>query len=684
MAKKYDFGKDCILIARVSTQAQVLKPGASPQIKDLRQYAIDLGYNSDTFKEINSVESGFLKEDSKIGWNLVTQFIEENPTYRTIICTEMSRLSRNRTVLFHMLDYFLNHKVQLIIKDISFQLYNDFGEIDPGKDIIFSLYASLAASEMRQKKERFKRALADYREAGYSIGGKKLFGYIRVKDPNFKDKKKYIKDDVQAEQVKNVFEMYAYGIDNDITKTSAATITLECIARGYDKFLHSKRNVQSLLKNSAYTGHKETHNKVKNPEYWNYKNQDADRYVFGTSFICTYPRIIDDGLFAVVQERLKQENTHVDIGTDGQTRDKSSQHITILAKILRCRYCGSYFVGDYRVDTQGFPRYSYRDCGTRAHKGLRKCTHGQTISMRMLDSAVWSFVKNMVVDITAKQQRAKTIVNKEKVQEEIERLKERYDEIDRRIKAANKIFTQSASMRSDFDEAEREYQASLKRIESDKKLVDKEIEAKYRQLSLLNNTANNNLDEVIAANIDVIEKNKEAISRYVHLLIKEIVPLDNQIHHVVLQVAGVNNMDEVLNYGEEDTHGLPKIVNDKHEGVYYLVIQKDFHGNYAARVITNQSCLWNDDEKLFTVSDEKYTAEDIFNIDVDIEEMNDPRVNTLTRGIKILDMTTLDVYDDDITEGMKVKMEEKRPTNFSFDEEVKKDELEKMAEEALD
>ena len=659
--KEYDFGKDCILIARVSTPAQVLKEGSSPQMEALKKYAKGLGYNENTFKEINSVESGFLETDSKIGWNLVTDWIEKHPTYKTIIVVEMSRLSRRKKVLFHIQDYLVKNKVQLIIKDIEFRLLNKYGEVDLGKDIIFSLYASLAESEMRQKNERKKNALLEYRKSGYSIGGKKLFGYKRVKDPQYKDKQKYEKDDVQAEQIENVFKMYAYGIDYDISRTSAATIAIECRKRGYDKYLHSKRNVQNLLKNKAYTGYKVTHNKIRNKEYFNYKNEDAPKYIDGTSFECSYPRIIEDGLFQLVQDRLDIESTHNEKGADGQTRDKSSKHISILAKILRCRFCGSYFVADYRTDKYGMPKFTYRDGGARANKELRKCKHPQTISMKIIDSAIWSFVKEMVSDITIKQREAKSESNILKVEQEIENLKKGYDDIDRRLKTANKIFEMSAGLRNDYDSALQEYSNKIKEIENEKKLIDREIASKNRQLEFLKNSSNENLDEAIASNIDLIESSKAEISKYVHLLVKEALILENNMPYTVLQITSVSNIDEVFNYAEDDTIGLPKIVKEKNDGRYYMVIQKDYRGNYCAKVITNQICVWNDDNKVFMVGNDRYEIPYIFSLNVneeDVSKWND----FVPHGLKNLDVTTLDVYDEDLTESMKKKKLERMAT----------------------
>lgn len=659
--KKYDFGKDCILIARVSTPEQVLEEGASPQIKALREYAKDHKFNEKTFKEINSVESGFLETDEKVGWNLVTDWIDKHPSYRTIICVEMSRLSRRQSVLHHIKDYLIKNKIQLIIKDIDFRLLDDYGDVGLGKDIIFGLYASLAESEMRQKNERKLNALLDYKPKGISIGGKKLFGYTRVKaDGEYGDrgKKKYDTDPIQAEQVKQVFKWYAYGIDNDLTRTSTATITIECRKKGFDKYLHSKRNIQNLLKNEAYTGFKITHNKIKNKEYFNYKNEDAPKYVDGTSFECKYPRIIEDSLFQIVKERLEIESTHKEKGADGQTKDKSSKHLnTVLSKILRCRFCGSYFVADYRVDKYGFPKFSYRDGGARAHKNLRKCEHGQTVSMKMLDAAIWAFVKEMVSDITLKQREAKSESNLLKVEQEIENLKKGYAEIDRRLKTANKIFEMSAGLRTDYDDALREYSSKLKDIENDRKQIDREIASRDRQLQILKNSKNDNIEEAITSNIDLIESCKAEVSKYVHLLVKEAVILENNMPYTVLQITSVNNIDEVFNYAEDDSVGLPKIVKKKNDGRYYMLIQKDYHGNYNARVITNQVCRWNDDSKVFMIGEDKYEIPFIFNIDVNEQDVT--KWNDLTHELRILEIKALNLYDEDLTEGMKKKMLER-------------------------
>ena len=127
--------------------------------------------------------------------------------------------------------------------------------------------------------------------------------------------------------------------------------------------------------------------------------------------------------------------------------------------------------------------------------------------------------------------------------------------------------------------------------------------------------------------------------------------------YTVLQITSVNNVDEIFNYAEDDSIGLPKIIKEKDDGRYYMLIQKDFHGNYKARVITNPICTWDDESKAFYVAQEKFDIPTIFSIDT--EEQDRSKWNVLTSGLKILDVKPLDLYEEDLTEGMKKKILER-------------------------
>ena len=127
--------------------------------------------------------------------------------------------------------------------------------------------------------------------------------------------------------------------------------------------------------------------------------------------------------------------------------------------------------------------------------------------------------------------------------------------------------------------------------------------------------------------------------------------------YTLLQITSVNNIDDVLDYSEDNNASLPKIIKEKNDGRYYMLIKKDYHSNYKARVILDQVCRWDDKEKVFKIGNEKYDIPSIF--DIDVEEKNPTKWNNLTNALKLLDVRILDIYDDDLTEGMREKMKEK-------------------------
>jgi hypothetical protein len=219
----------------------------------------------------------------------------------------------------------------------------------------------------------------------------------------------------------------------------------------------------------------------------------------------------------------------------------------------------------------------------------------------------------------------------------------------------------SAGLRIDYDDALIEYSNKIKDIQNERKQIDKEIASRNRQLEFLKNSSNESIDEAIASNIDLIESSKAEVSKYIHLLVKEALILENNMPYTVIQITSVSNIDEVFNYAEDDTIGLPRIVKQKNDGRYYMLIQKDYHGNYNARVITNQICIWNDVEKVFMIGNDRFEIPFIFSLDVneqDVSKWND----FIPHGLKNLDIRALDFYDEDLTEGMKKKMLERMAT----------------------
>ena len=189
----------------------------------MKKYANDLGY--EVAGIISTKESGFRTIEKKEGFSQVKEFFASHPDCRTLIITELSRLSRYDDVLIHCKTYFKENKIQLIVKDINFRLFDENGTYNYSSDITFNLFATIASSEMQQKKDRFLRAKTALREEGYVVGGRPRYGY-RIVEVAGKRKTLEIVEE-QAEQIRQVFDMYLKG-------KSIHKVKVECIAKGFE------------------------------------------------------------------------------------------------------------------------------------------------------------------------------------------------------------------------------------------------------------------------------------------------------------------------------------------------------------------------------------------------------------------------------------------------------------------
>ena len=233
-----------ILLCRVFTEAQDYEA----QISDLKNYAESKGIHE--YHVIATKESGFKRIVEREGWNQTKEFFENHKDYDTLIVTEISRLGRRETAIAEIKEYMEKYKKSLYIKDIDLHLY-DKGKKKPESDIVFSVLASMATTEMSQKKERFLRSRRELNEKGYSIVGKVLFGYSRVRDET-RGKNKFVVNEKEAREINEIYNLYLYGIDGK--DTGIKGLVYYAISKGMSQYLHSKRNMTKLLSETAYVG----------------------------------------------------------------------------------------------------------------------------------------------------------------------------------------------------------------------------------------------------------------------------------------------------------------------------------------------------------------------------------------------------------------------------------------------
>ena len=596
-----DFGKNCIILTRVSTSQQDYQF----QLDALYKYAKELGLNKPLI-DISTKESGFRSIEAKDGFKRVIEFLSEN-NCRIVLCTELSRLAREKIILEQIKEWFVSNKIQLYVKDQNFRLFNDEGEVDMSTDIIFSVYASMAQSEMREKKKRMSRGLNSLLASGYSIVGPTPFGYVKKKTEEKIHGKYRSYLDInkeQAKQVSTIFEWALHGINGDKTRCSARAIALECVARGFDPYLTSISNVKKCLTNEGYTGSKTTHNKRKNPAFWEYGHKDEPRYIDSASHTIKYPPIISKERFDAVQKRMNSEYTHNSEVSTNVFADKSRTHVSILSKLLVCPVCGHFMVGSYRMRDDRLTAY-YR-CGQQHDKR-------GTYAMPLFDTAIWSFCKSnwdtyneflkrtSGTDTTEIEKRK---ANFERMIENIEKEKDEYlDQILSLGRMSPKLQARVKEKVSEYDKQIADYQAKMLREQENLNIISQMTDLSDTEMALASS--------------------KEGIKKYIQLIVEIAKPIYRSPRLCVIELnlkPGIK-----LSCTSKD---------NSNSNVYLLV--DGIQGNAPKlRCITDPLVNFDSSIGMFTKDQLKISPQEIFN---DVDE---------TISTK-LPFRRLDLYQDDI------------------------------------
>ena len=512
--------KKCLLLTRVSTKYQDF----TPQEEDLKKYANELGY--EVVGVISTKESGFRTIERKDGFRQVKEFFATNFDCRTLIITELSRLSRYDDVLIHCKTYFKENKIQLIVKDISFRLFDDNGNYNYATDITFNMFATMASAEMQQKRERFARAKTALRENGYVVGGKALFGYNIVQ---VEGKRKTLEiNESEAEQIRKVFELYRDG-------KSISKIKVECIAMGFSVYLHSTTNIQKCLRETAYIGTKTTNNKRRNYQYYELGKTDVDEYVV-SSYTYQYPQIVDIDLFNRVQEMLTTN-----------CPEKSSKHISILSKLLYVAECNCTLIAEVKKVSAYACK---RECKFQNACGKKR----YSVSMRMLDNIVWQYLKENVELIEQEQMKnlnTETIAN---LEQEIANIEAKITEKEREQAKENDLFRIDAITLSELENR-------VVSIKKDIGSMRSAIKNKQSEIDSIRDFIANRMSESVSDIILSAEDNPSEMKKYVNRFISKIVVHLSNHYYTLLEIkpkkfmGAIKAQSFVVPVIEEDENG---------------------------------------------------------------------------------------------------------------------------------
>ena len=219
-----------------------------------------------------------------------------------------------------------------------------------------SVLEGMAEYYSKELSQKTKRGMLETRKKGLFQGGHLLYGY-KLND------RKIVIDEETSKAVKFMFTQYAYGF-------SIKDIVINLTSQGYlkngKKFKHE--HVYNILRNEKYTG------------VYKHEDEIIDN---------TYPAIISDELFAVVQKKIEMNRF-----------GKSSPLPYLLKNKIKCGYCGMNINAESGTTKQGKRLYYYKCHGRK--KRLNNCNKSierkETLEEIVIDSIIKNLSKPKIID----------------------------------------------------------------------------------------------------------------------------------------------------------------------------------------------------------------------------------------------------------------------------------------------
>lgn len=323
-----------ILLVRVSTEKQSF----DEQEKQLFEMAVADGYADSDIISIAEKESGIrLSEEQRKGLNRLKEVITTEDV-AVVYAWEISRIARKKKILFNILDLLVTKKIQLKIFEPNISLLKDDGTIDESSEMIFTLFAQMAESEMRNKAARFHRTKKAMAAEGQWVGGgKPHFGY-------YVDENGYYQINVkEANIIRTLFDLYVN------TDMGYRRLAKEMTDRGYPM---TEPKISKILTDPVFTGEHTMTRTFKGGIKRTYNKRK-------------WPIIIDkDTWEKAINKRA-----------NGSKYSTKSSRYYFANKLIRCPKCGRHWTVS----------------GGKNYICPNKC--GNSVSLNVMDSLLWNETK---------------------------------------------------------------------------------------------------------------------------------------------------------------------------------------------------------------------------------------------------------------------------------------------------
>lgn len=318
-----------IILSRVSTTEQSL----DSQTQAIMNEAKKEGFIESDLIIIEEKESAIkLSEEERRGLNRMKAEITADPTITHVFIYELSRLSRRQLVLFSIRDFLISKNIQLVCCTPYFKLLEN-GKMSQTANLMFSIFASMAESEMSLKQERMMRGKLYNKAHGKNSGHTLLYGYASYEDHTI-----YV-DGNKAKDIIEIFEEYATGKFS--LDTLAASLKKKHTIE--DHALYDRSRLAFILKSKAYCGTTEypqiiTEDLFERCEKIRKSNNTTSKKTKESTALCK--RILFDDKGNHLTFIMYKEERYVNAKTTSPTVKKEAvdEPVWMLAKLLHKNY----------------------------------------------------------------------------------------------------------------------------------------------------------------------------------------------------------------------------------------------------------------------------------------------------------------------------------------------------------
>lgn len=348
------------LYARVSTSDG--KQSFERQIQDLTKIALEQGYKEEEIEVFAEMVSGYQKDRPEMT-RLLSIVTNEPQIYKTIYCTEISRVGRNPKNTREIVDTLTELNIPLWIDSIKQPTIDSNGKRNIIVSIILQVLMEFADLESEQMKTRMASGKMKRAREGKTSNSVQAYGYTS-------DQEGYvIVDEDERVIVEQVFDSYRNGIGTRIIAQTLNTMKVPTT--------HAKRNPEKV-----YNYNKETQpieakliqwsdvsigQMLKNPIYKGERK-------FKEEIIAVEP-IITAEVFDECNQLLKTKST----------RNILTKYEYLLKDLIRCGCCGRVYMGRYIVGG---------DAVYRCTSSLKTRCANRSVNISLIETIIYSLILN--------------------------------------------------------------------------------------------------------------------------------------------------------------------------------------------------------------------------------------------------------------------------------------------------